>query len=220
MRKTEIILAMLAMLWIAPIASADIRISVISYKSETQVAKILVANIGTYDHTDLSFALDNSSMEFKGSVLKPRTGFIVLRNAMPGIHTAKVQTKEGEYRQKLLFARTAPAMPENLIIKGQDAQQMPKPEVIPKKGKPAWSYIMIIFIALLAIAGASFAYFRYHPEQWQKILAKLKLKKPTAARPISYQQPIQTRIPIRRPVSMAAKRMERAKTFEKFGGKK
>jgi hypothetical protein len=211
-------------LWLAIIlllvdtVAAEISMRVISYDSDTKEAKILVANIGQTEYSDIVFTMDNVSMDFKGDVLSPNMGFTLPRVVSPGIHTAKVVAREGTFEAKLLFARTAKTTPENFIVKGQNVE----PEnVVAAETKSNWYYYAIFAIVTLAIAGVVF-YFATHPDSWKRIVEFFHAKpavKPKVQSTEVYQA-AQIKSPLKRVQRRQEKKEQRAKIFEQFGGKK
>lgn len=212
------ILSLVIILLFVDIVAAEIRMSVISYDSDTKEAKILVANIGQTEYSDIIFTMDNVSMDFKGNVLSPGTGFTLPRVVTPGIHAAKVVAREGTFEDELLFARTAKTTPENFIIRGQNVE----PEkVVAAETKSNWYYYAIFAIVTLAIAGVVF-YFATHPDAWKRIVEFFQAKPAVKPRVQSTEvyQTSQIKSPLKRVQRRQEKKEQRAKIFEQFGGKK
>jgi hypothetical protein len=158
------LLAALIFIILLPLASADLVINIVSYNPDTQKARILVANTGNTDYTDISFALDDMTpMEFKGSTIKAGTAITIPKLVPQGMHTITITTSEGVvFSQELLFAPSGKQV--NLRIKGQGAEAATAPrQTTPSKGK-SHAFLYIVLIALAGLAVGAYIYARRNPQ--------------------------------------------------------
>lgn len=222
MKTLQIIMAMV---FAAAVAAAEIKIDVIQYNPETQKARIIVANTGPQDYHDISFALGSGNpTEYKGSTLKAGTAITIPKIVPQGMYTATIITREGEtFTQELLFAPSGKQiLPDSIRIKNQTATITPPVVDTAAEEKTSSMLWLLILLAIAGCAGAAYWYFRKNPAKYamikhkiaemkngvvlyaQTVAQKITGKKPRqpvpqAYQPRPYQRPGQYQQAFRRP---------------------
>ncbi|MFH0979248.1 MAG: hypothetical protein V1837_08190 [Candidatus Woesearchaeota archaeon] len=200
------LISVLAIIFFAQTAMAEININLISYNAETQEARILIANTGPQEYSDIVFSIDNSVTEFKGSLLKPGTGFTIPKKVQAGVHQLKVITKEGAvFEQPTLFAKST--VPDNFIVKGKQIQTQQAEE----EAKTHWVLPTIIITIIVGIL--TFIIIKYH-DRLLMMLKKPRQQERTSRQPV--MQPAARLSGSRVELVRQQKKADREKFFESF----
>lgn len=198
--KQITLFAVLVFLAVASPAYAEIQLNVISYNPDTQRARILIANTGTKDYTDLTFALgDMRPMEFKGSLLKAGTAITLPKIVPTGTYKVTVTTAEGDiFTQELLFTPSGKQILEETpgVQPQGTGSTTPQQPLLPEtggtggdqEGSSSGFFLVILLLLVLGLVAAGYFYLRNHPQTMQKFLAMFKKTKP--AQGVTPRQPV------------------------------